>query len=287
MLKQIARICTLSILIIFITGCSFTASNTTDPAPLYTAAAQTIAVTLTQGALYQTINAPAAATATPEPAAPAADTPQPEVPSTPLIVPTTALPTVEILQTSTPSKPMISASQNTNCRSGPGSIWPIVSALMVGDTVEVRGKNDTGKWWYIEDPDSANDSCWVWTDTTTVVGNTSNLPIIPTPFTPTPSAPTITLSSSVSPVNYTGPCPKTLTLTGTIKTDLGTEVTYRWAADFPATLAFTDYTFIKAGTKTFTETLDINADTEGYLRFRVYNPYEVKDERIKIKINCD
>jgi len=39
--------------------------------------------------------------------------------------------------------------QDLNVRSGPGTAYPIVSALPGGTTVEIIGKNSDGSWWLV------------------------------------------------------------------------------------------------------------------------------------------
>jgi hypothetical protein len=95
--------------------------------------------------------------------------------------------------TITPLFPAISVSVPTNCRVGPGKIYEMVGALLVGETVQVYGRDPTGNYWYIRNPDSPSNYCWVWGQYATLTGLTSIVPILtppPTPtatFTPTPS----------------------------------------------------------------------------------------------------
>ncbi len=61
-----------------------------------------------------------------------------------------------------------------------------VGALLVGETTEVFGRNPTGKYWYVQNPDKDNEFCWLWGEYATVVGNVSALPFYTPPPTPTP-----------------------------------------------------------------------------------------------------
>lgn len=89
--------------------------------------------------------------------------------------------------TSTPLKPQISVSVATNCRVGPGMAYDRVGALLVGEFAEVVGRNPTGNYWYIRNPDSSTGFCWLWGEYATVSGNTVALPIYTPPPTPTPT----------------------------------------------------------------------------------------------------
>lgn len=97
-----------------------------------------------------------------------------------------------VFSTVTPMVPMISVTVPTNCRTGPGKVYRIVGALLVGETAQVYARDPTGDYWYIANPDSPGNYCWVWGGYATLWGPTSSLPIYtprPTPkptFTPTP-----------------------------------------------------------------------------------------------------
>ena len=64
--------------------------------------------------------------------------------------------------TFTPLTPQISVSVATNCRAGPGKAYDRVGALLVGEFAQVVGRNPTGNYWYIRNPDSSTGFCWVW-----------------------------------------------------------------------------------------------------------------------------
>ena len=81
---------------------------------------------------------------------------------------------------------MVGVSTNTNCRTGPGTIYDIVGALLVGEEAEVVGKGDWGNYWIIKNPDGAGE-CWLWSNYATVVGPTDGLTVYTPPPTPTPA----------------------------------------------------------------------------------------------------
>ncbi|WKZ46783.1 MAG: hypothetical protein QY306_13285 [Anaerolineales bacterium] len=92
--------------------------------------------------------------------------------------------------TFTPAIPQISVSVPTNCRVGPGAAYRRVGALLVGESAQVYGRDPTGRYWFIQNPDSPGNFCWLWGEYATVTGNFAVLPVFtppPTPtFTPTP-----------------------------------------------------------------------------------------------------
>ena len=115
---------------------------------------------------------------------------RPEDPTyTPL--PPTFTPTLTLSPTAvftvTPLFPMIHVSVATNCRLGPGKLYRLVGALLVGETVRVYARDPSGDYWYIRNPDRATGFCWVWGEYATVTGITSVLPIYTPPPTPTPT----------------------------------------------------------------------------------------------------
>jgi hypothetical protein len=163
------------------------AGGSVSPSPaaeqaIYTAAAQTLAVQLTQSAATQAAG---------EAAQPPTNTPEPVV-LVPTVTPTLAF-TEPPAFTATPEAPMISASVATNCRRGPSTLYaPPVGVRNVGQKVQVAGRNDGGTWWYIQNPNKSGEFCWVWGESTQVEGSTSGLPII----TPPPLPPTATFTST-------------------------------------------------------------------------------------------
>ncbi|MBM3145987.1 MAG: hypothetical protein FJ010_13670 [Chloroflexi bacterium] len=92
--------------------------------------------------------------------------------------------------TKTPVVVMISVSENTNCRDGPGNIFELVGALLVGEQTDAIAKDPSGEYWYVHNPVRGG-YCWLWGNYATTVGNAGALPVFtppPTPtFTPTPT----------------------------------------------------------------------------------------------------
>jgi len=87
--------------------------------------------------------------------------------------------------TSTPKTPIISVSVDTNCRQGPGHVYDYKGGLMVGETAEVIGRESSGRYWYVRNPDDQG-YCWVWGEYATISGDTGPLPVFTPEPTPTP-----------------------------------------------------------------------------------------------------
>jgi hypothetical protein len=113
----------------------------------------------------------------------------PEYTFTPSLTPSLTL-------TMTPSVPMVSVSQETNCRSGPGEPYAILGTLPVGVQAEVVARTDFGDW-IIKLPSKPSVTCWLWDYYATVTGDTSALP----KFTPVPS-PTSTATATTSAASF-------------------------------------------------------------------------------------
>jgi len=158
-------------------GCGVPGVFPPDSNLMGTAVAQTIEAALTQTAQSRPITPIVIPTDTPL----FTFTPEP-----PTHTPTETLTPIPIF-TSTPAIPQISVSVATNCRVGPGRIYDRVGALLVGQVAEVIGRDSTGNYWYIPNPNSSSGFCWLWGEYATLTGNTSVLPMFTPPPTPTPS----------------------------------------------------------------------------------------------------
>ncbi len=87
-------------------------------------------------------------------------------------------------ETATPSKPMLSVSVNTNCRSGPGIKYPITGAILTNGSFEITAQAPASTpYLIIRNPDGGAD-CWAWLEHATVAGVVTNLPILPIPPVP-------------------------------------------------------------------------------------------------------
>jgi hypothetical protein len=122
-----------------------------DTGAISTSAAQTVIAGLTQNVPQPTLSATIEAT--------------PTIIFTPTFTPTETLTPTQTLTatlafTPTPLVPLISVSVPTNCRNGPGKVYEMVGALLVGKFAEVYGRDSTNNYWYIRNPDSETDFCW-------------------------------------------------------------------------------------------------------------------------------
>jgi len=103
-----------------------------------------------------------------------------------VIGPTKNLPVWEVPPTPTPASVTLQVSVDTNCRTGPGIPYPIVTILRIGKKVEVIGRNSAGTYWVIQNP-TGSGHCWVWGKYASLTGRTESLQIWDHPATPTPT----------------------------------------------------------------------------------------------------
>ena len=71
--------------------------------------------------------------------------------------------------------PMLSVSQATNCRVGPGDEYDQVAFLDTDTKVKITGWDGYGYFYTVENPKGGED-CWVWSEFATIEGDTSGPP---------------------------------------------------------------------------------------------------------------
>ncbi|MFU8827113.1 MAG: hypothetical protein ACNA70_06435 [Brevefilum sp.] len=100
---------------------------------------------------------------------------------------TANLPIWDVPPTPTPAGAVtLKVSVDTNCRTGPGKPYDIITIFRTGKTAEVIGRNATSTYWVILNPEKSPGYCWVWGEYATLSGPSASLPVWDTPPTPTP-----------------------------------------------------------------------------------------------------
>lgn len=101
--------------------------------------------------------------------------------ATPLASPTLApAPTVTQIIPSATSQPMISVSEVTNCRMGPGKNYDRVAQIMPNEQVKITGFFPSNYWIVT----SANGECWLSVEFATPSGDFGTVPRVTAPPTP-------------------------------------------------------------------------------------------------------
>lgn len=83
--------------------------------------------------------------------------------------------------------PFITTNVNSNVRGGPGTVYDIHGVLLQGQTADIVGRNNSSTWWVISFAAGPDGKGWISDSIVTVSGDTSNVPIVVAPPTPTPS----------------------------------------------------------------------------------------------------
>lgn len=124
---------------------------------------------------------------------------QTRMPITPTVTTPPMTPTPS--ETATPGMAMATANYNANVRTGPGEEYDWVDFFLAEQVAELLGRYDnpsSGTWWYLRRIEIGLDG-WVWGGAVTLAGDTSGVPYLEPPPTPTstpkptnPPAPTDT-----------------------------------------------------------------------------------------------
>ena len=193
--------------------------------------------------------------------------------------------------TSTPTLPVVSPKEvAVNCRLGPGTAWLVISALTIGQTSQIVGKNSDGTWWNIVDPSSSGRNCWVSVSVTNAAGNLANIPVVQTP-----KASVTKVTVDVSPKTLSvpggacaGPVPP-IEIEGTIETNGPTSVQWHFETQQNGAMATQTTDFDTFGSKTFTAAytppLPLTAGTSYWVRLIVTSPNDAQSE-VKYTIAC-
>lgn len=89
---------------------------------------------------------------------------------------------------------VVTGAQALNIRTGPGTNFPVIGVARNGDTGEIVGRSDNGRWWVVAIPSAAGGTGWASADFITAT-NAEDVPVIaspPPPPTATPRPPTPT-----------------------------------------------------------------------------------------------
>jgi hypothetical protein len=180
MLRTILKLFAGTLLLATSQACAPALPATPDPNAINTAIAQTGAA-LTQTSLA---DVPVTGDETPTATATAiiVASPTPTVTAVPPTA-TQALSPTPIL---TPGVVQVYVTVPTNCRTGPSIEYTRVGGLQLDQVANVVGRNATGDYWIIRNPNRATETCWLWGRYATVVGDTGPLPVLTPPPLPTP-----------------------------------------------------------------------------------------------------
>ena len=73
--------------------------------------------------------------------------------------------------TPTYSVPMLTVQESTNCRTGPGEEYEVVSTYLTGRELEIVGRYDPGNFWLVKSNETPAGTCWLWGGFVEVTGS--------------------------------------------------------------------------------------------------------------------
>jgi hypothetical protein len=120
-----------------------------------------------------------------------AATPEPSKTFTP--IPPSRTPTPTKTQVRCP--PAMTVIKNAWCREGPSQVYKEIDSFVVGEFLEVQGRNNDESWWWVRKHSRGN--CWISSVAVDKEGDSSCLDYIKPPPTYTPT-PTITVTPSAT-----------------------------------------------------------------------------------------
>jgi uncharacterized protein YraI len=82
--------------------------------------------------------------------------------------------------TPTYSVPMLEVEEPTNCRSGPGQDYQIITTFQPGASAQIVGRYPENNWWLINNPFGTG-TCWIWGEFATVSGSHWTVPSVSPP----------------------------------------------------------------------------------------------------------
>ncbi len=183
MRRQISLFQIIAIMIIFtLSACTLPGQTSGDDAIAFAKGTLSAEMTL-EASVSQTIAAISPPTVepsnTPFPTATATLEPVVEQTSTPEQ-------TTAINETATLSSAVVRVVMDTNCRVGPGVVYPYIGALMVGEQAEMVGRLNNNTYWVIKNLDAPG-TCWITAQYATPEGPYNLLPVMTPPPTPSPT----------------------------------------------------------------------------------------------------
>jgi hypothetical protein len=159
-------------LIFAILACNWPLEQVAPPNDIQTAAALTLQAIFTPSGT-PSLSSPGTTT-----------TSSPRVTATATVV---GSPTITI--TRTYSVPMLTVTESTNCRAGPGEEYQVIVIYTTGRELEIVGRYDPGNFWLVKSNESPNGTCWLWGEFVEVTGSYWTVSSVTPPATATSAPP--------------------------------------------------------------------------------------------------
>lgn len=170
--------------------------------------------------------------------------------------------------------------QDTNCRSGPGPGYEILSGLFVKDnSTPILGKYDLGGWWFVQNPQNNGDNCWAWTTTTAADGDVTAVAEQPAP-------PFIKLV--VYDTTYSGSCSTAhqMEAHAIIHSEQEVNVTFHFEADGHPNSPDFSINAISDGSYAMQYNYNFDKSTAGKVRVVMTTPVNFTSNAVEFAVTC-
>ena len=151
-IKHFSMLSTASVIILAFLACALPGGSTPATPTAENSSALSLAATQTALAALPS------ATNSPEPMLPT-ETPQPTGTATETPLPVGVFPTETA--TATPVPVLAEVMKETNCRSGPGGMYDLVTTFQAGDKVEVTARDLSGGFIVVKNPEKPGEECYL------------------------------------------------------------------------------------------------------------------------------
>lgn len=203
-----------------------------------------------------------------------------EQPATPTVEPA-PVPTQTASPTTIPTEPptqtprpriayAVAGELPVNCRYGPGTYYAVVDGLEPYQSAQVAGKDFTGMWWYLHNPNFPDAFCWVASSATELEGDAESIPVTDPPF--------VTVSKlevRTEPQRITVGCaafPQYILIIAEITTNGPALVDWRWEVSTGEVTSEEPLVFTEAGTQVVQKSLVIYTPNDYWAQLRINAP---------------
>ncbi len=195
-------------------------------------------------------------------------------------------PTSTPIPTRTPRPPTVYAAARefpVNCRFGPGTIYAVVDNLVPFQMAQIAGKDLTGSWWYLHNPNFPGEFCWAAASATDLDGEMESLPVVDPPYVTVNK-----LEVRAEPPRITVGCeafPQYVLIIGEITTEGPTLVDWRWETSAGEVTREEPRVFTEAATQTVQKSLVIYGPNNYWAQLHILAPNDMVVQ-VQFIANC-
>lgn len=170
-----------------------------------------------------------------------------------------------------------------NCRYGPGTYYSVIDSLEPYQSAQVAGKDSTGRWWYLHNPNFPGAYCWAASSAIDLEGEPEDVPVVGPPL--------VTVSQveiRAEPPRITVGCsafPQYVLIVAEITTNGPSLVDWRWEVGTGEVVEGEPLVFTEAGTQVVQKSLVIHGPNDYWAQVRILAPNEVVT-RVQFVANC-